>query len=77
MPQPKLKANGVLGFQMGAELVARISLTAKENSSQAELKATAEASLAFWGVSGQATTAVTSSMEKLNKRAQVKVDIFY
>ncbi|KID68961.1 Vacuolar protein sorting-associated protein 62, partial [Metarhizium brunneum ARSEF 3297] len=67
----------IRGFQMGAKLVARISLTAKEKSNQEELKATAVASLAFWGVSGQVNTAVTSSMQKLNTQAHVKVDIFY
>lgn len=37
----------------------------------------AEASLSFWGVSGQLSTEVKSNMEKLSKKAQVKVKIFY
>lgn len=39
-PQPEGKADSHVGFQMGAKLVARVSLTAKERSNQEELKAT-------------------------------------
>jgi len=37
----------------------------------------AEASLSFWGVSGQLSAEVKNNMEKLSKKAQVKVKIFY
>ncbi|EXU96559.1 hypothetical protein X797_010371 [Metarhizium robertsii] len=67
----------IRGFEMGGKLMARIMLTFDEASDKEEIKAAAEASLSFWGVSGQLSTEVKSNMEKLSKKAQVKVKIFY
>ncbi|EFY92982.1 hypothetical protein J3459_013745 [Metarhizium acridum] len=72
-----LGVNAATSFEMGGKLMARIMLTFDEASDKEDIKATAEASLGFWGVSGQLSTEVAKNMEKLSKQAQVKVKIFY
>ncbi|PMB63645.1 hypothetical protein BM221_010386 [Beauveria bassiana] len=67
----------IQGFDMGGKLMARIMLTFDESSSKEEIKATAEASFGFWGVSGNLSTDVKNNLEKLSKKAKVTVNVFY
>ncbi|KAM3456688.1 hypothetical protein MY3296_001643 [Beauveria thailandica] len=67
----------IRGFDMGGKLMARIMLTFDESSNKEEIKAAAEASFGFWGVSGTLSTDVKNNLEKLSKQAKVTVKIFY
>ncbi|OAA46795.1 subtilisin-like protease [Beauveria brongniartii RCEF 3172] len=67
----------IQGFDMGGKLMARIMLTFDESSNKEEIKAAAEASFGFWGVSGSLSTDVKNNLEKLSKQAKVTVKIFY
>ncbi|KAM4058740.1 subtilisin-like protease [Hirsutella rhossiliensis] len=53
----------IRGFHTGGKMIARLSFDSKGSVSKDELKVHAEASLKFWGVSGDLSASVKKSME--------------
>ncbi|PHH59984.1 hypothetical protein CDD81_2218 [Ophiocordyceps australis] len=67
----------IRSFETGGKLLARISIDTKDGSNKTDIKAHAEASLKFWGVTANLDSTVKKSMEELDKHANVDIKIFY
>ncbi|EFY89489.1 subtilisin-like protease [Metarhizium acridum CQMa 102] len=65
------------GFHTGGKMIARLSFNSKGSISKQDLKVHAEASLKFWGVTGDISASVKKSMEDVSKHADVEISLFY
>ncbi|KID84563.1 Proteinase inhibitor, propeptide [Metarhizium guizhouense ARSEF 977] len=65
------------GFHTGGKMIARLSFNSKGSTSKDDLKVHAEASLKFWGVTGDISASVKKSMEEVSKHADVEISLFY